>query len=223
MPEATDSLTDRLRQRMHELGMKPGPVADAAGVGRSFVYDILRGKSANPTSEKLMRVAAVLRTSVEYLTQGVAADGRPEVPPLRAPGFVSIPFARVEAAMGGGAVVEDEEDGDPWHFNRAWLRDKLRLRAAGLRLLTVKGDSMEPSLYSGDVVMIDTAQTSPSPPGIFVLHDGFGLVAKRLEHLPNSDPPRVRILSDNPRYSAYEMTIEEIRVVGRLVWFARQA
>ena len=24
---------------------------------------------------------------------------------------------------------------------------------------------------------------------IFVLHDGMGLVAKRLEHIPNSDPP----------------------------------
>jgi hypothetical protein len=25
----------------------------------------------------------------------------------------------------------------------------------------------------------------------------MGLVAKRLEHVPNSDPPRVRIISDN--------------------------
>jgi hypothetical protein len=28
----------------------------------------------------------------------------------------------------------------------------------------------------------------------------MGLVAKRLEHIPNSDPPRVRIVSDNPLY-----------------------
>ena len=42
--------------------------------------------------------------------------------------------------------------------------------------------------------------------GIFVLHDGMGLVAKRLEHIPNSDPPRVgsspTIRSTNPTKAA---------------------
>ena len=35
-------------------------------------------------------------------------------------------------------------------------------------------------------------------------NDGIGLVAKRLEHIPNSDPPRVRTISDN-RWFAREM------------------
>jgi hypothetical protein len=34
-----------------------------------------------------------------------------------------------------------------------------------------------------------------------VLHDGMGLVAKRLEHITNSDPPRVRIISVIPSTS----------------------
>jgi hypothetical protein len=29
----------------------------------------------------------------------------------------------------------------------------------------------------------------------------MGLVAKRLEHIANSDPPRVRIVSDNTYYA----------------------
>jgi hypothetical protein len=45
-------------------------------------------------------------------------------------------------------------------------------------------------------VLVDLGRRSPTPPGIFVLHDGMGLVAKRLEYIPNSDPPRVRIISD---------------------------
>ena len=46
----------------------------------------------------------------------------------------------------------------------------------------------------------------------FVLDDGMGLVAKRLEHIPNSDPPAVRVISDNAHYPAYERTAEEIKI-----------
>ena len=69
---------------------------------------------------------------------------------------------------------------------------------------------------------VDLGRCSPTPPGIFVLHDGMGLVAKRLEYIPNSDPPRVRIISDNPLYKPYEGSGDEINVNGRIRWFARE-
>jgi phage repressor protein C with HTH and peptisase S24 domain len=74
----------------------------------------------------------------------------------------------------------------------------------------------------GDIVLVDLGRRSPTPPGIFVLHDGMGLVAKRLEHIPNSDPPRLRIISDNPLYKPYEGSGEEVNVIGRIRWFARE-
>ena len=46
--------------------------------------------------------------------------------------------------------------------------------------------------------------------------------AKRLEHIPNSDPPRVRIISDNPFYKPYEGSGEEVNIIGRIRWFARE-
>ncbi|MFY9990934.1 MAG: hypothetical protein WAL40_07820 [Rhodoplanes sp.] len=55
-----------------------------------------------------------------------------------------------------------------------------------------------PTLHDGEIVLVDLGRRSSSPPGILVRHDGMGLVAKRLEHIPNSYPPRVRIISDNP-------------------------
>ena len=55
-----------------------------------------------------------------------------------------------------------------------------------------------------------------------MLHEGMGLVATRLEHIPNSDPPRVRIISDNPLYKRYEGSGEAVSIVGRIRWFARE-
>ena len=81
---------------------------------------------------------------------------------------------------------------------------------------------MEPLLSSGDRIMIDVSRQAPSPPGIFVIWDGLGLVAKRIEHAPHSDPPRVALKSLNPDYDSYERSADEISIVGRAVWVSRR-
>ena len=60
------------------------------------------------------------------------------------------------------------------------------------------------------------------PPGIFVIWDGMGLVAKRIEHVPHSEPPKVVLKSLNPEYDSYERLAEEVRLVGRAVWVSRR-
>ena len=47
---------------------------------------------------------------------------------------------------------------------------------------------MMPTLHDSDIVLVDLGRRAPTPPGIFVLHDGMGLVAKRLEHIPKAIP-----------------------------------
>ena len=41
-------------------------------------------------------------------------------------------------------------------------------------------------------------------------------------HIPNSDPPRVRIISNNLLYKPYEGSGEGINIIGRIRWFARE-
>ena len=65
-------------------------------------------------------------------------------------------------------------------------------------------------------------QTRPSPPGIFILDDGVGLVAKRIEIIPNTTPQMLRISSENSAYSSYQRRIDEVHIIGRVVWFARR-
>jgi len=43
-----------------------------------------------------------------------------------------------------------------------------------------------------------------------------------LEQIPNSEPPRVRIISDNPLYKPHEGSGEEVNIIGRIRWFARE-
>ena len=65
--------------------------------------------------------------------------------------------------------------------------------------------------------MVDTGRRMPSPPGIFILDDGVGLVAKRVDAIPNTTPPQLRLSSDNPAYSNYQRRINEMRVISWVV------
>jgi phage repressor protein C with HTH and peptisase S24 domain len=217
------SLADRLRARCEQLSLHAGQVAELAEVNRSFVYVSMRGRSEHPNLERLDRVAEVLKVERRWLLHGLGeVEGEPPILEDPDQAFVAISSVAVTASMGGGAVVESEEDGRPYHFQRSWIRHKLRAKPADLRIMHVEGDSMLPTLHHGDIVLVDLARRAPTPPGIFVLHDGMGLVAKRLDHIPNTEPPRVRILSDNPLYAPYEGTAEEVNIIGRIRWFARE-
>jgi phage repressor protein C with HTH and peptisase S24 domain len=216
---------ERLRARIRQLGMSVADVAREAGVNRSFVYDILRGKSLVPNLEKLTRVAAILKVELEWLLTGKGTiHGDDPITNDYHNEFVAIQYVAVRPSMGGGAVVEQAHErlGRDFHFRRAWIRDHLKAAPSLLRVMAVQGDSMLPTLNDGDTILVDMNQRNPSPPGVFVLHDGMGLVAKRLEHIPMSDPPRVRIISDNHQYSPYECSAEEVNIVGRVRWYGRE-
>jgi phage repressor protein C with HTH and peptisase S24 domain len=217
-PHQHKALVARLRALMERAQINARELAEQAGVGRSFVYDILSGKSSNPTTQKLSAIAEVLDTSVNYLLSGEENIGRLR---KKDPEIVSIPSIGVTGSMGGGTVVTEEQEGKSYYFQRRWVREKLQASPADLRLIPVSGDSMHPTLQDGDLVLVDMSRRTPAPPGIFVLFDGVGLVVKRLEILPNTDPHLLRITSDNPQYACYERASNEVNIVGRVVWFAR--
>lgn len=215
---------ERLRARIRQLGMSVADVARAAGVNRSFVYDILRGRSQVPNLEKLTGIAQVVKVDLEWLLSGKGrVEGDDPITEDYKNDFVAIQYASARPSMGGGAIVEDEHGvGRDFHFRRSWIRDRLKAAPSMMRVMGVEGDSMTPTLQGGDVVLVDMNQRRPVPPGIFVLHDGMGLVAKRLEYIPMSDPPRLRIISDNQQYSPYECTAEEVNIIGRVRWYGRE-
>src|SRR5690606_15405137 len=123
-------------------------------------------------------------------------------------GFVTIPRLVVDTAREETTVISVHREDEPFCFRRDWLRQHLNLPPEGLRLFSVSGDSMEPSLCPGDILLVDISATHPSPAGLFIVYDGYGLSPKRLELLAQQGAePRVRAISDNPQYSIYEKSL----------------
>jgi phage repressor protein C with HTH and peptisase S24 domain len=91
-----------------------------------------------------------------------------------------------------------------------------------LAVIAVDGDSMEPTLRQGDLVLVDFGQTRPQrQDGIYVIRTDGGLQVKRLQ--VEVATTRVTILSDNERYQPQVgVRPSDLTVVGRVIWLGRQ-
>jgi len=194
-----------------ELPALRGPLQEAAAAARA-------GDEAGAIFE-----AGGVEASELYALAGVNATGeRPLVAtaPARAPAdarTIRIEELDVRASAGAGLTGENEKVVAEWQVPSGAVRGYSTAPATEMRIITVMGDSMEPALLPGQRVLVDTGDRKPSPPGIFVVWDGLGLVIKRVQMVPHSEPPRVKITSDNVKYETYERSLEEAYIQGRVI------
>ncbi len=117
----------------------------------------------------------------------------------------------VRAAAGSGEMVFDESEEVKVEIPRSILPGWAQPR--GLSCIQAAGDSMEPTLQDGDMILIDRNWTEPVDGQVFVLHTPDGLVVKRLRESEEG----WTMTSDNPAYGSRPVG-EWDRAVGRLAW-----
>lgn len=216
-PKSSNVIGQSLKHAMKSRGINSADLAKLADVKTSFIYDVISGKSSNPSTVKLARVAEALGITLASLVNTVGAATKSGSKP-QSNDYVVIPHLSIQGKAGHTAVANENQ---PYCFLTSWIMRDLRIATANLRVFVVNGDSMEPTLCHNDVVLVDIDNHNPAQPGIFVLFDGYGLAVKRVERVMNAATPRIRILSDNPQYSIYEKLPAEAGIVGRVVWFSR--
>ena len=139
-----------------------------------------------------------------------------------------VPELDTRAGMGGGAapamdVRKDGRHADPvkserWTFPASFVREQLHTSAAQLLVLDTTGDSMAPTVMSGDRVVVDTGHKTPTPDGLYAIRDTFeSIVVKRLQLLRSARPTRVKIISDNPNHASEEVPLAELEIVGKVL------
>ena len=217
----SEKLIREIERRMKALNLNATSAAKKAGLGQDAIRDIVRGKSLNPANDTLRKIARVLGCSVADLT-GERSETRRQKP---AADSIEIAELEVYAAAGmgvdgDGTIMANEEAVAVVGIHTmptASFREAYGISSSRIRIIPVKGNSMEPRLWPGQRVMVDIEDQTPSPPGVFVIWDGLALVLKYVEVVPNSEPLRVRISSANKDFMAYERTLDEAHINGRVV------
>lgn len=158
--------------------------------------------------------ARAFRVSPQFILFG--KEGPADIAPVAvAPDLV--PVYNVQASAGHGALVSDEMIVDRLCFPPGYLRSITSANARDLAIIGVKGESMLPTLADDDVVMVDMSKRDLSFDGLFVLRDGGeSLLVKRIGRAARRG--FVTLISDNTRYPPIERPVEDVEVVGKVVW-----
>lgn len=240
--ERLKTIRDRLTQK--EFGEK-------IGVSQGAVQNY-EATNSIPKGDILQRIRDEFEVSIDWLLTGEGdpylpkTDIKPTVPPpesaedhtfiynepwaedIEIPRpkespdysyFQMIPLAEAHLSAGGGAFVISEDMKENYAFRRDWL-NRVATSADNLVLMMVRGTSMEPTIMAGDMVLIDKGRKRVYEGLIYAIGLDETIVIKRLTPLPGG---RVMVVSDNrSEYQPQETLLNNIRVIGRVIWFGRQ-
>ena len=213
------ALAEQLRR--NDLSMKHASIA----IGRNPAYlhqYLTRGYPSVLGFRDSETLAELLGCDAEALRHKTVPPRKPVKRKPRAsppPGAPHCPIPEVAVEAVTGALDEEwARETARWYLPEAMLRHEGGANPDNLKILKVRGNSMEPEMREGDRVVVDTARRQPAIGELFVLSDGAGVVVKRVETVRETDPVRLRLLSANPDYAPYTCLAEEARIIGKVLW-----
>lgn len=234
-----NSETDKkgLISRLEHLMGNEKPYVWAAKIGLSQgTFNRMWKDGISPKGDTLLLISEKTGCSIDWLLTGEGEVKRGEQADLRAQDhvaqyasiedlvkdYVLVPRYDVKASAGVGTVIHSEQVVDHLVFKAEWVRNALGVAAKDLALISVKGDSMEPTLSNGDLILIDISSNYVEDNAIYVLQYNGTLLVKRIQRRMDGS---VTIMSDNSVYSPETLTghlVEQLNVIGRVVWCGRR-
>lgn len=229
-----DPVRQKIRDLLWRRGMNMRAASIAIGRNVSYLHGFLeRGTPRVLGYQDAARLAGVLGCEASELHHAERPPRRKRMP-ARAPGrgifesaagaLAGVPEVAVEASAGPGALNgEHIEEQARWFLPEAMIRYEAGGAPDAVRVLRVRGVSMEPELSDGDRLLVDTSRQAPAIGEMFVLWDGSGLVVKRVElGADDSGKPVLLLKSANPDYADYTVLVADANIVGKVLWIVRK-
>ena len=212
-------LATRLQDLLHENRLSVNAFSKLVGVSQQAISKIVRGETLNP--KNILEIATALNVDPHWLKTG---EGDPdpsyrivEVGEPQNPNTVRIDILDVEASAGNGAYLSPTEQGLlSQEFDLTFFRQHFgRTDAKHLKLITVKGDSMAPTLESGDLLYVDVSENYFAADGLYVFTFDGQTFVKRLQKVGKE----MLVISDNATYKEWTLTQnDDVFIHGRVVF-----
>lgn len=138
--------------------------------------------------------------------------------------FYNIPVrGEVSASCGYGINIIDETQTATFAISSKFIRD-IGINPKYTELIFARGDSMEPTIFGGDSLLVDLSRKSIYEGSIFCIRLNGQLYSKRLQQLSNSV---INIISDNPEYENRKIDLNDesidFEIIGEVCWWGRVA
>ncbi len=207
-----DSVKQRLMQFISETGLSVRAFEREAGLSVSYLQKLRHRPKDDKLSSILKAYPQLNRT---WLLTGEGEMLNDKKPAEQSAGLPLIPENCMAGALSGvgGQWMEYECE----HYVIPGF-------AEADFLITVMGDSMQPTLASGDVLAVKRVEASKlwfQWGKIYVLATRQGCIVKRI--MPSDKEGCVSIVSDNKsQYPAYDLEGDEINSIGLVIGLVRQ-
>lgn len=189
------TVAERLRHARLQRGWTQNHLAAAAGVSQGTIGNIESG--ARQSRGSLPQIAEALGISHKWLADGLGSMTlvNSVAPPYGDTGTVVLRRSRLLLPLQGpGLVTEPDDKGiAPLLLHPAWLRS-VSARPEHLVAIQVSGSDMEPSLFDGDTVVLNTDATTPADGQVFALDQDGTVILRRL----NRDGGQWWLHADHP-------------------------
>ena len=181
------TLQERIAEVMKHSGLSVKQMADVCGVLPSAVSQWKDGPTKSIKTAPAARLAERTGFSALWIATGEGGKWRvaPSAAPIDLEGNPDYPAIRrvrlkLSAGIDGFSIETNVEDGTPIVFKREWFAAR-GYKSESLIAIDVHGASMEPGIYDGDTVVINTAQQEPRDGRVFAINYEGELVIKRLQ------------------------------------------
>ncbi|MFV0448781.1 MAG: S24 family peptidase [Vibrio sp.] len=178
-------------------------------------------KGGMPSLDRALTIANNEGVSLLWLATGQdeCKETEPTICPITNERIYEMPKYNVAASAGGGAFIDTEVPIEYYPFSHNYLK-RHRLLHAELCIIEAHGDSMEPTIESGDDLLLKLIKTESDKPfeGIYVIDFDGKLRVKRLEYSVSRDG--YKVISDNAAYSEEFISrseLKSLRVIGEVV------
>lgn len=211
-----NTLAKRLEARRIELGLSKTDVWKGAGLSSGAYTFWMNGSELK--GENLIKVARILKVSPTWLSTGkeersVRTSNDEEL------NIIKVPLLSITASMGEGSENIREEVMEELTVYKTWAQRALKPYTSdnNLAFIHAIGDSMYPTFNDGDVLMVDTGDTSATADKIFVLEAHGRLFIKRVRQRIDGS---FEISSDNPSIKTVDVLNgdNEVTIKGRVIW-----
>ena len=211
---------DRLRSERSRIGLNQADFGKLAGVSKNTQMAYEAGSSPI-TLEYLARLANDI--DVFFVTSGQRIEDTEAYQNIASnpASHDDVEISEIDLKYGMGATYLDNPiTSEKRRFSRGWLRNFTRAAPEQLFWAVGDGDSMEPTIRSGEIILIDGSQTTPRmAEGIWAVALGeFGMV-KRIHYAGDG---QIQLLSDNSLIPPTNVAEDELHVIGRVVAVVRR-
>lgn len=205
---------------LERTGMSLAEFSRRSGVNYDSLNKLKSRSTASTSAENAAKIRAAIKEALVE-TMDDYAPQRVDLHESAPPDADLVAVYDVQASAGYGALIDTEVQTHSLAFPPSYLNKLTSSSPANLSIISVKGDSMEPTLLDDDIVLLDQTKQHLGYDGLFVLRFNDTLHVKRVGLSPRKG--FVRIISDNKDlYDASEMPLEEVDVVGKVLWYGRK-